>query len=189
MQLLAPFQPLAMKSFFCPIDPRLNFQEANRVLDSLRVPTVVTAGVYLEPSLRSVGQYGGPATEKGLSTTLVNAHGTVVDIDGGYVAVEVRQTLVDGVLAPALAQSLMAVDLGGGVSACGVTASLCDRDYAYVLESPSTVGTAHSSAGPFSNTGSAAVVLSPLLWGHLSVQQTIQALSQVCCCCCFNTSV
>jgi hypothetical protein len=183
LQLLAPFQPLVMKSFYCPIDPRLNFQEANRVLDTLRAPTVVVAGIYLEPSLRGSGQYGGPSVERGLSTSLVNAHGTTVDIDGGFVAVEVQQTLVDGVLTPALAQSLMAVDLGGGVSACGVTAALCDHDYAYILESPSTVGSSQPAAVAVSdlNRDSAAVITLPLLWGHLSVQQTIQALSQVSC--------
>ncbi|XP_065186535.1 integrator complex subunit 9-like [Sycon ciliatum] len=46
---LAPFQPLAMKALYNPIDTRLNFPQANRMLQELKPAQVVAADALLQP--------------------------------------------------------------------------------------------------------------------------------------------
>ena len=44
---LAPFLPMAMRSYFCPIDPSINFSQASKLIKDIRPKTVVTSPTYL----------------------------------------------------------------------------------------------------------------------------------------------
>lgn len=49
LQALRPFQPLAMKSFYCPIDTSLNYQQANKLVKELKPTLLVTPEPYTRP--------------------------------------------------------------------------------------------------------------------------------------------
>ncbi|KAK3739105.1 hypothetical protein QZH41_018245 [Actinostola sp. cb2023] len=46
LEALAPYQPLAMKACYCPIDPRLNFSQANKLLRELKPGHLVIPELY-----------------------------------------------------------------------------------------------------------------------------------------------
>ncbi|KAG4077555.1 hypothetical protein HA402_002982 [Bradysia odoriphaga] len=48
-QVLAPFQPLAMKAIYCPIETSLNFQQANKLLKDLKPGNIVIPDSYTQP--------------------------------------------------------------------------------------------------------------------------------------------
>ena len=43
---LAPFLPMSMKSYFCPIDPSINYSQASKLIKDIRPKTVVTSPTY-----------------------------------------------------------------------------------------------------------------------------------------------
>lgn len=49
LQVLAPFQPLAMKAFYCPIDTSLNYQQANKLIKELKPNVLVIPEAYTKP--------------------------------------------------------------------------------------------------------------------------------------------
>lgn len=49
LQALAPYQPLAMKAIYCPIETSLNFQQANKLLKELKPGIVVIPESYTQP--------------------------------------------------------------------------------------------------------------------------------------------
>lgn len=51
LQALAPFQPLAMKAYYCPIETSLNFQQANKLLKELKPTVTVIPESYTQPPL------------------------------------------------------------------------------------------------------------------------------------------
>lgn len=51
LQALAPYQPLAMKAIYCPIETSLNFQQANKLLKELKPGVVVIPDSYTQPPL------------------------------------------------------------------------------------------------------------------------------------------
>lgn len=51
LQALAPYQPLVMKSIYCPIETSLNFQQANKLLKELKPGVIVIPDSYTQPPL------------------------------------------------------------------------------------------------------------------------------------------
>lgn len=51
LQALAPFQPLAMKTIYTPIETSLNFQQANKLLKDLKPNVIVVPESYTQPPL------------------------------------------------------------------------------------------------------------------------------------------
>ena len=51
LQALAPFQPLAMKAIYCPIETSLNFQQANKLLKELKPGVIVIPESYTQPPI------------------------------------------------------------------------------------------------------------------------------------------
>ncbi|XP_063699216.1 integrator complex subunit 9 [Culicoides brevitarsis] len=49
IQALAPFQPLAMKAVYCPIDTSLNFQQANKLIKELKPGVLIIPESYTVP--------------------------------------------------------------------------------------------------------------------------------------------
>ncbi|XP_006820079.1 LOW QUALITY PROTEIN: integrator complex subunit 9-like [Saccoglossus kowalevskii] len=49
LDALAPFQPLSMKSCYCPIDPTMNFSQANKLIKELKALHVIIPDAYLSP--------------------------------------------------------------------------------------------------------------------------------------------
>lgn len=51
IQALAPFQPLAMKAVYCPIDTSLNFQQANKLIKELKPSVLIIPESYTNPPI------------------------------------------------------------------------------------------------------------------------------------------
>lgn len=49
LQALAPYQPVAMKTIYCPIETSLNFQQANKLLKELKPEVIVVPESYTQP--------------------------------------------------------------------------------------------------------------------------------------------
>ncbi|KAL5292304.1 INTS9.2 family protein [Megaselia abdita] len=49
LQALAPYQPLAMKACYCPIETSLNFQQANKLIKDLKPGVLVIPEQYTKP--------------------------------------------------------------------------------------------------------------------------------------------
>lgn len=49
MDALAPFQPICMKVFHCPIDTSLNFSQANKLIKELKPQALVAPEPYVVP--------------------------------------------------------------------------------------------------------------------------------------------
>lgn len=49
LQALAPFQPLAIKAIYCPIETSLNFQQANKLIKELKPGVIVIPESYTQP--------------------------------------------------------------------------------------------------------------------------------------------
>lgn len=49
LQTLAPYQPLAMKALYCPIETSLNFQQANKLIKELKPGVLVIPESYTQP--------------------------------------------------------------------------------------------------------------------------------------------
>ncbi|XP_055376990.1 integrator complex subunit 9 [Condylostylus longicornis] len=49
LQALAPYQPLAMKAIYCPIETSLNFQQANKLVKELKPNVLVIPESYTHP--------------------------------------------------------------------------------------------------------------------------------------------
>ena len=53
LEALSPFQPLAMKVCYCPIDTSLSFNQANKVTRELKPQHLVISEQYTKPPLSS----------------------------------------------------------------------------------------------------------------------------------------
>ena len=51
---LAPFQPLAMKAVYCPIETSLNFSQANKLIRELRPGALLVPEVYIHPPVTAL---------------------------------------------------------------------------------------------------------------------------------------
>lgn len=49
LQALAPYQPLAIKTVYCPIETSLNFQQANKLIKELKLGVLVIPDNYTQP--------------------------------------------------------------------------------------------------------------------------------------------
>lgn len=49
LECLIPYQPLSMKTVYCPIDTSLNFHQANKLIKELKPRLLVTHDEYLSP--------------------------------------------------------------------------------------------------------------------------------------------
>lgn len=96
LECLIPYQPLAMKTVYCPIDTSLNFHQANKLIKDLKPRLLVTQEEYLSP----------PAN---------NPHRTEFTIDynniekisvGSVLNIKVRNTFACGKMDPRLAKDM-----------------------------------------------------------------------------------
>lgn len=54
LEALAPYQPLAMKCIYCPIDTRLNFIQVSKLLKEVQVHLLCWSGVWMRLSVDQV---------------------------------------------------------------------------------------------------------------------------------------
>lgn len=116
---LAPFQPLAMKAYFTPIDTSLSFAQANKLIPDLRPKRIVIADQYTRPPL-----YPPHRTDLCIN----NDFAPLAYRRGEVVKVNVEKTYENIELHPDLATSLSPSEVKAGVLASTLTAQMVVRD-------------------------------------------------------------
>ncbi|XP_041975662.1 integrator complex subunit 9 [Aricia agestis] len=156
-EALAPFQPLAMKAFHCPIDTSLNYSQANKLVRELRPRELALPEQYAGGAGR--GAVGGDVP-------------TVVVRRGAARALGVRRRAargtLDGALAAAAARGGLR-EVRAGLRAAPLTVSLRVRDARLELLPAGGVG----GAG-----GGAALAAGAVHWSALDVEALVRALAR-----------
>eukprot|EP00052_Salpingoeca_macrocollata_P021869 m.188369 g.188369 ORF g.188369 m.188369 type:complete len:629 (+) comp21646_c0_seq1:647-2533(+) len=148
-ELLAPFEPVAMRTVFCPIDPRLTAQEMSGVLKELRPKQVVLSPVY---------------TGSGRDT-VVYEEGQVHVVDCAHaVHLRLKESSEDGEMSKQFAESIAPKEIAPGMLAASVSARVDCRDFAYTVDS--------------SESDSAESATRSELYGKITVEALVDTLTQ-----------
>lgn len=149
LHALAPYQPISMKAFYFPIDPRLNFFVANKLLKELVPQCLVTSETYLPSSAHS--HKDNLSLQPDMPFYGVN-HDKVVQVPlkGDYERIHIS---------PELAGSIHPQELYPGVSVSTLSGMLSFKNNHHVL---------HPHPQPRGKQ----------LWGQLSVDGVIKALRE-----------
>ncbi|XP_062524486.1 integrator complex subunit 9 isoform X2 [Bombyx mori] len=125
-EALAPFQPLSMKAFHCPIDTSLNYSQANKLVRELRPRELALPEQYAAPGPAAAAARPHIAADV---PTVVVRRGTARRVGG-------RRTLARGTLSGSLAARLAPRDLRAGLRAAPLRAALSLRDSRLHVHSP-----------------------------------------------------
>ncbi|XP_076045376.1 integrator complex subunit 9 isoform X2 [Oratosquilla oratoria] len=125
MDALAPFQPLAIRPIYCPIDTSLNFIQARKLISDLKPGTLVVPEVYLQPPACA-------PQRTDLVLTLDEAPVTYNECQ--VVSLGVRRTLETMSVSPDVALALNPVTVRPGLNASTITAALHVHDNKFTLK-------------------------------------------------------
>ncbi|XP_022781258.1 integrator complex subunit 9 homolog [Stylophora pistillata] len=169
LEALAPYQPLAMKACYCPIDPRLNFTQANKLIRELQpgqlaIPEAYTRAPDLLPHKTDLTIQD---TECKISTF---SHLDVLSLS-------VKREFEKVVLSNELANGLHPQEVRPGIAVTTVTGTLVSKDNRYTLEPLDLTGdgfhkTTDSKAEPRVDQKSCH------LWGSVLVEDLIKSLAK-----------
>lgn len=128
LECLAPFQPLAMKAFYCPIDTALNFHQANKLIKDLKPDVLVTHEEYLQPPRAYPHR-----------TDLVIDYPSVQKMGvGSVLTLKLKRTMATAMMDPILASEVEpTVRDESGTIAATITATLDTTNNKYKLVKPS----------------------------------------------------
>uniref|UniRef100_A0A2P2I300 Integrator complex subunit 9 n=1 Tax=Hirondellea gigas TaxID=1518452 RepID=A0A2P2I300_9CRUS len=175
---LAPFQPLAMRPIYCPIDTCINYTQAQKLLSELKATTVLMPATYTKP----------PAlTPHRTDIKLETSPPALLYRDHSILHVPLERTVELASMSPELAASLTPVAVRAGLTAATITASLKHQDNTFTLQVVDDVSEnrkdeketkngnkSKSKPGP----SSVSVYPSRYPYGTLSVEDLMQGLSQ-----------
>ncbi|KAK3862635.1 hypothetical protein Pcinc_031522 [Petrolisthes cinctipes] len=125
MEALAPFQPLAMRPVYCPIDTSLDFTQARKLINELKPGKLVVPEVYLKPPINAPHR---------TDLTLTLDEEPTTYRWGGVVSVRAGKGLGRVSLDPQLALSLNPTTIRPGLNTSTLTAALHVQDNKYVLK-------------------------------------------------------
>ncbi|XP_050346894.1 integrator complex subunit 9 [Nymphalis io] len=147
-EALAPFQPLSMKAFHCPIDTSLNYSQANKLVRELR-----------PRELALPEQYAGGGARPHVSADAP----TVVVRRGAARSLSVRRRAARATLCGTLAARATPRELRAGLRAAPLSAALRVRDARLELVAP---------------PGPAPAPAPRLHWNALDVEALVRALTR-----------
>lgn len=126
LEALAPYQPLAMKACYCPIDPRLNFTQANKLIRELQPGHLAIPEAYTRPPdlLPHRTDLTIQDTECKISTF------SFLDV----LSLPVNRQFEKVILSNELASSLHPQEVRPGIAVTTVTGTLVTKDNRYTLE-------------------------------------------------------
>eukprot|EP00039_Didymoeca_costata_P018447 m.333485 g.333485 ORF g.333485 m.333485 type:complete len:646 (-) comp17154_c0_seq1:2212-4149(-) len=134
--LIAPYQPIEMKTLHIPIDPRLNFEEANDFLADVNPAVLVTSEVYFNARERShESEYGGRSKEISRTNQIVFAGNQIVATEIGDLEFPQDIKFESAGVAPKVMGGLQTTDVAAGVSAVSLQANIHSLNYEYELDS------------------------------------------------------
>ncbi|XP_029794321.1 integrator complex subunit 9 isoform X2 [Suricata suricatta] len=171
LEALAPYQPLAMKCIYCPIDTRLNFIQVSKLLKEVQPLHVVCPEQYTQP----------PPAQSHRMDLMIDCQPPAMSYRRAEVlALPFKRRYEKIEIMPELADSLVPMEIKPGISLATVSAVLHTKDNKHVLQPPPRP--AQPAGGKKRKRGSDDIpdckVLKPLLSGSIPVEQFVQALEK-----------
>ncbi|XP_072265189.1 integrator complex subunit 9 [Pyxicephalus adspersus] len=171
LDALAPYQPLAMKCVYCPIDTRLNFIQVTKLLKEVQPLHVVCPEQYTQP----------PASQSHRSDLMIDCQPPPMSYRRAEVlALPFKRRYEKIEVMPELAESLVPMEIKPGVSLATVSAILYTKDNKHVLRPPPK-----AAPPPSGKKRKRAAEESPenqpfkaLLSGTIPVEQFVQTLEK-----------
>ncbi|XP_061402861.1 integrator complex subunit 9 [Musca vetustissima] len=117
LQVLAPFQPLAMKAFYCPIDTSLNYQQANKLIKELKPSVLVIPEAYTKPHPSAPNLFIEQPDKKIITFKC-----------GDIIRLPLKRKLDRVYLTSEMAQKIVPRDVGNGVTISTITGILQVKD-------------------------------------------------------------
>lgn len=124
LECLIPYQPLAMKTVYCPIDTSLNFHQANKLIKELKPRLLVTHEEYLSP----------PRTNPHRTEFTIDYSHTEKISTGSVLNIKLKNTFACAKMDPLLASELQPyVKDDKGMAASTITAGIEKMNNKYRL--------------------------------------------------------
>eukprot|EP00058_Branchiostoma_floridae_P003826 XP_002589314.1 hypothetical protein BRAFLDRAFT_217919 [Branchiostoma floridae] len=169
LDALAPFQPLAMKAVHCPIDTRLSFQQANKIISDLKPLHVVLPETYITP----------PPSLPQRSDLVLEADPPPTTYQRGEVlSLPIKRMYEKIEITPELASALVPSEIRQGVAVASVTGVLEAKDNNYVLQSVPKQPTAGPGQKRKREDNADFAPPKPHVWGAVQVEQFVQDLEK-----------
>uniref|UniRef100_A0A8C0WZZ6 Integrator complex subunit 9 n=1 Tax=Castor canadensis TaxID=51338 RepID=A0A8C0WZZ6_CASCN len=171
LEALAPYQPLAMKCIYCPIDTRLNFIQVSKLLKEVQPLHVVCPEQYTQP----------PPAQSHRMDLMIECQPPAMSYRRAEVlALPFKRRYEKIEIMPELADSLVPMEIKPGISLATVSAVLHTKDNKHVLQPPPrpTQPTSSKKRKRVSEDLPDCKVLKPLLSGSIPVEQFVQTLEK-----------
>ncbi|KAM8954214.1 integrator complex subunit 9 [Pelodytes ibericus] len=171
LDALAPYQPLAMKCVYCPIDTRLNFIQVTKLLKEVQPVHVVCPEQYTQP----------PASQAHRSDLMIDCQPLPMSYRRAEVlTLPFKRRFEKIEIMPDLAESLVPMEIKPGVSLATISALLSSKDNKHVLQvvpKPAPVQPGKKRKRGAEETPETQP-FKPLLSGSIPVEQFVQTLEK-----------
>ncbi|XP_062427218.1 integrator complex subunit 9 isoform X2 [Rhea pennata] len=171
LDALAPYQPLAMKCVYCPIDTRLNFIQVSKLLKEVQPLHVVCPEQYTQP----------PPTQSHRTDLMIDCQPPPMSYRRAEVLTLPYKRRYEKIeIMPELADSLVPLEIKPGISLATVSAVLHTKDNKHVLQLPPKPPQppASKKRKRVSDDVPECKPLKPLLSGSIPVDQFVQTLEK-----------
>ncbi|XP_010221258.1 PREDICTED: integrator complex subunit 9 [Tinamus guttatus] len=171
LDALAPYQPLAMKCVYCPIDTRLNFIQVSKLLKEVQPLHVVCPEQYTQP----------PPTQSHRTDLMIDCQPPPMSYRRAEVLTLPYKRRYEKIeIMPDLADSLVPLEIKPGISLATVSAMLHTKDNKHVLQLPPKPPQAPASKKRkrVSDDVPEGKPPKPLLSGSIPVEQFVQTLEK-----------
>ena len=171
LEALAPYQPLAMKCIYCPIDTRLNFIQVSKLLKEVQPLHVVCPEQYTQP----------PPAQSHRMDLMIDCQPPAMSYRRAEVlALPFKRRYEKIEIMPELADSLVPMEIKPGISLATVSAVLHTKDNKHVLQPPPRPAqpTSSKKRKRVSEDVPDCKVLKPRLSGSIPVEQFVQTLEK-----------
>ncbi|XP_038672024.1 integrator complex subunit 9 [Scyliorhinus canicula] len=171
LDALAPYQPLAMKCVYCPIDTRLNFIQVSKLLKEVQPLHVVCPEQYTQP----------PPAQSHRTDLMIDCQPPPMAYRRAEVLTLPFKRRYEKIeLMPDLAESLVPSEIKPGISMATVSAVLQTKDNKHVLQSlPKPIQQQGGKKRKRVNDDSPEFKPpKPLLCGSITIEQFVQSLEK-----------
>ncbi|XP_048392611.1 integrator complex subunit 9 isoform X2 [Stegostoma tigrinum] len=171
LDALAPYQPLAMKCVYCPIDTRLNFIQVSKLLKEVQPLHVVCPEQYTQP----------PPAQSHRTDLMIDCQPPPMAYRRAEVLTLPFKRRYEKIeLMPDLAESLVPSEIKPGISMVTVSAVLQTKDNKHILQSlPKSMQPQTGKKRKRANDDTPEFKPpKPLLCGSITIEQFVQSLEK-----------
>ncbi|XP_021590181.2 integrator complex subunit 9 isoform X2 [Ictidomys tridecemlineatus] len=170
LEALAPYQPLAMKCIYCPIDTRLNFIQVSKLLKEVQPLHVVCPEQYTQP----------PPAQSHRMDLMIDCQPPAMSYRRADVlALPFKRRYEKIEIMPELADSLVPMEIKPGISLATVSAVLHTKDNKHVLQPPPRPTQPTSGKKRKQRHGFSDIKVEDTAKGHIVLLQEAETLIQI----------